>query len=341
VHRTFACSLACIKAGANPVGPVRWSVTITSRAGSASAGEGSCAISGNRAQAVMTLPLDSVSYWLHLSEPGVETVWQLDVSPLFMSASPVKINEIFPRATTAEPEWIELHNTSQMPVSIRNWKIGNSESRDTISTVAVTLAPGDFLVLAANGALFSQRYPAKLRVIIPSRWHTLDNYNDSLQLWDAKSTLRETVCYRSDWYPDWKYQSLERTAAVNSGTDRTSWLPATTPSPGQPNGALYAGTTQASGLTIGPTPFTPNGDGRDDLLSITARMGTASSASIAIYDFSGRKIREFKSPLPPQILWNGKEDNGSPAPPGPFFVVLETQSSNGVTLVRKKGILWR
>jgi hypothetical protein len=340
-HRTFACTLACCKCGGVPNGPVRWSVAMQSRTGTVTAAEGVCAVTGNRGDAVMALPLDSVSYFLHLSEQGVETVRRIDISQLYTPSSPVRINELFPRATAGEPEWIELCNVSQMSINIKNWTFGNSESADTIALADFPLAPGDFIVLTSNGGLFRQRYPAKSRLIVPSHWHTLDNYNDTISLWDAKHRLKETICYRSTWFTGWSNQSLERTSPASPGIDPASWSLAASPTPGQPNNALYLNSSPQPDITIGPLPFTPNGDGRDDLLSITINQTPASSATLTIYGFSGRKLRAFTGPLPRQILWNGRQDNGEPAPVGPFFIVLETHSSKGVSFVRKKGVLWR
>lgn len=340
--RSFPCSLACIKAGALPASPLRWSVTMQSSAGARTAAEGPCIVAGNRGSAANTLPIDSVSYSLHLFEQSGETIWQLDVSPLFTPLSPIKINEIFPRATPGEPEWIELSNVSPMPINCKNWTIGNSESFDTITSADIIIAPGDFIVLSADGALFSQRYPARQRLIVPSHWHALDNYTDTIFLRDGKGRIKETVCYRSDWFTDWNRQSLERISMASPGTDRASWRLAASPTPGQPSGAPTNSAGSQPVLTIGPKPFTPNGDGRDDFLSITVETGAAASASLSVYGFSGRKLRGFPSPLVPRILWNGRQDNGAPAPAGPFFVVLETRSASGnVMFTRKRGVLWR
>lgn len=338
---TVACSLACIKAGTLPMPPLSFRITKQSRTGTTTAAEGECSLSGNRGSAAITIPLDSAAYYLHLLEQGSETVRQLDISQIYTTRSPLRINELFPRATPGEPEWIEVCNQSPMPINIKNWTFGNSESYDTITAIDLVLAPGDFLVLASNGELFRQRYPAKSRIVVPAHWHSLDNYNDTLCLWDAKHLPKETICYRSIWFTDWNFQSLERRTPSSPGIDQASWLPAASPTPGQPNGALFLAASAQPGLMTGPTPFTPNGDGRDDLLSITVEMGQASSASLAIYGFSGHKLREFRAPLAHRLLWDGKQDNGSPAPTGPFIVVLETHSTKGVSYVRKKGVLWR
>ena len=301
-----------------------------------------CALQGNKATAVFTLSLDSLSYFLHIREQDTETVWPIDLSQLWLPASPIKINEIFPRGNAGEPEWFEVVNVSQMIINLKNWAFGNSEDIDTITVSDCLLRPGDFLVLTANGALFNRRYPAKNRILAPPRWHALDNYNDTLCLWDGNHTLKERVCWRSDWFSGWSSQSLERVALSCSGMDKSSWALAVSPTPGQPNAAIFWRAGEEPHLdAAAPLPFTPNHDGRDDNLSIFIDLPAEYSATVAIYGFSGKKLRSFSGPVSHQISWDGKLDNGLPAPVGPFFVVMEATSAKGTIIVRKKGVLWR
>jgi hypothetical protein len=341
VQRTFACTLACIKSGSLPHVPVNWSVVLQSAAKTITAARGGFSLQVNKATAAFSLPLDSLSCFLHLTEGDTETSWPIDLSPLWTPPSPVKINEIFPRGNSGEPEWFEAVNASQMAINLKNWTFGNSESFDTVSVQDLLLSPGDFLVLTADDALLRQRYPAKNRVAAPPHWHTLDNYNDTLCLWDAKKTLKERVCWRSEWFSGWTAQSLERVSLSNSGMDAASWVLAPTPTPGQPNGAAVWRAGAQPRLDAGPLPFTPNNDGRDDKLSIIIDLPADYTATLAIYGFSGKKLRSFPGQLSHLFFWDGKLDNGSPAPVGPFFVVMEATSSKGTVMVRKKGVLWR
>jgi hypothetical protein len=60
-----------------------------------------------------------------------------------------------------------------------------------------------------------------------------------------------------------------------------------------------------------------------------------------LYGFSGKKLRDFGAYPGRPLLWDGKQDNGAPAPLGPFFVVAEIVSTSGKTTLRKKGVVWR
>jgi hypothetical protein len=341
VTRTFACTLACLKSGAVPEGPVGWRVVLQSSIRTVTAAQGVFTLSGNKATATLTLPLDSISYTLHLTEAGTETVWPLDISLLWLPASPVKISEVFPRSNAGEPEWIELVNVSPMTINLKNWFIGNSEDTAVITTRDLFCEPGGYFVLAGNAGLFGSRYPAKNRLAVPPDWHSLDNYNDTLCLWDSKRNLKERVCWRSSWFSGWTGESIERVSLSNSGMDAASWVLAASPTPGQPNGAVTWRAGAKPQLDAGPLPFTPNSDGRDDQLTIFIDLPAGYSAQVNIYGFSGKKYRSFAGPLSHRISWDGRLDNGLPAPTGPFFVVMEASSSQGAVTLRKKGVLWR
>jgi hypothetical protein len=334
----FSCTLACIKSGAPLKSPAAWKVLVTSGAVPGIIAEGFLSLEQNRGSAFCLLPLDSAAYQVRITENSVETAWPLDVSALWTPASPIKINELFPRGNTGVPEWFELVNVSTMPINLRSWTFGNSEGGDTLTTADLVLLPGGYLVVTSNSALFNSRYPAKNRIVAPAHWHALDNYNDTLCLWDAKRRQKECVCYRSAWFTNWQSQPLERTTLSSTGTGPESWSPAAIPTPGQPNAVRTAATAR---LDIGPLPFTPNNDGTNDLLSIAIDLPAGAAAAVAIYGFSGKKLRDFGAYPGRPLFWDGKQGNGEPAPLGPFFVVAEIVSASGKTTLRKKGVLWR
>jgi hypothetical protein len=341
VQRAFACTLACLKSGVPPGGPVGWRVVMQSASQTVTAAEGTFVLQGSSASASFVCPLDSFSCFLHVTEGDTETVWPLDLSQLWLPASPVRISELFPRANAGEPEWIEIANVSHMPVNLRNWTFGNSEQSDTLTARDLVLQPGGYLVLTADLRLFGARYPARQAAAETVRWHSLDNYNDTLCLWDSRGGRKERVCWQSGWFSGWTNESLERVSLSNSGMDAASWAPAASPTPGQPNGAVSWRAGAKPRLDAGPLPFTPDNDGRDDILSIIIDLPAGYSATISIYGFSGKKLRSFSGPLSHRISWDGRADNGSPAPAGPFFVVMEATSEKGTVTVRKKGALWR
>ena len=84
-----------------------------------------------------------------------------------------------------------------------------------------------------------------------------------------------------------------------------------------------------------PDPFTPNGDGVNDLANISykvLRLTSAAPVSIAIFDLSGRLVRELYAGEDPlgeySHHWDGTDDSGRRVPPGVYLyrLTIELQS---------------
>lgn len=337
---SVSCSLACLKAGPLPPSQALWSVNRIVSSGIKVLAQGVFETNSITRLSV-SLPLDSAVFSFHISEDEHAIEWPIDLSGLWTPPFPIKINELFPRAQTDAPEWLEIVNSSSMPININNWRFGNSESSFPIIGEDLVVGPGRFLVVTKDKTLFSRQYPAVSCVCQPDAWHALDNYKDTLCLWNNRGTLCETVAYTYAWVDNWTDQSLERVSVERDGTSSASWVVAPKPSPGQPNASASLRSTQTPSLDIGPLPFTPNNDGKDDFLSIRCALPASNTVSISIYGFNGRKYCDVPMANQAQFLWDGKTSNATAAPVGPFFVAATIKNGAQTTVLRKKGVLWR
>jgi len=279
--------------------------------------------------------------------------WCAQHFPVYAQASPsqaasgsaslasVRINELFPRAQTDIPEWFELVNVSPDPVAVQKWRYGKASDTADLTRDSITVQPNRFLVVTKDKAAFARKYPSVSCVIQPAIWITLDNYRDTLQLWDANGAQREAIAYQSDWFDHWTDQSLERVSLQQNGMLRDAWVAAGKPTPGQPNASVSFRAVQKPSIEISPVPFTPNGDGKDDLFSITLFLPAAYTAAISVYGFNGKKYIDLPITPLPHYQWDGKMENGLAAPIGPFFVVATFKNGDQSIMQRKKGILWR
>jgi hypothetical protein len=267
-------------------------------------------------------------------------LWLVVGAAVWGDDSGIRINELFPKAQTDCPEWLELANPSKSPVNIKNWKYGHQDDSCLITATDFIVPANEFVVLARDKTLFSAKFPATLPVIQPVQWRALDNYHDTLYMWDSSGVLQESAGWDYHWFDSWTDQPLARVSLTTSGLLPTAWVVASKASPGQPNSEA---TWRSGGATleIGPIPFTPNGDGKDDFLSISVTLPAGVSASVSIYGFDGRKYLDLPQPPEKQFLWNGTAAGGRAVPAGPFFVVLETSDNGSRKVIRKKGVVWR
>ncbi len=104
-------------------------------------------------------------------------------------------------------------------------------------------------------------------------------------------------------------------------------------------------------VRIDPNPFTPNGDGKNDLAIIdfaVSNIEVPRTLRIHIFDLSGRKIRtviERMTGISPYygdprfggsgIAWDGKDDNGKVVPPGVYLVQVSLDVNNGGEFITK------
>ncbi len=147
--------------------------------------------------------------------------------------------------------------------------------------------------------------------------------------------------YDYKWFDKWENQSLERVSTDIAGTEKEAWVLSEKLSPGQPNAGILWRSVDKPDIHIGPIPFTPNRDGKNDSLSIRLKLPASYKAKIEIFGFNGRKLYDIPEILSDKYTWNGRTEDGINAPVGPFFVVATFEKNGTKICIRKKGILWR
>src|SRR3954463_8936001 len=109
-------------------------------------------------------------------------------------ANDIVINEIMyhPSSQNVREEYIELLNTSTNSVPVRGWRI--SQGVDFTITNDIVLAPGGYLVIAADVAVFSAKYPGISNVV--GGWTgVLGNNGEAVQMENALGENVDTVVY--------------------------------------------------------------------------------------------------------------------------------------------------
>lgn len=120
----------------------------------------------------------------------------------FAASTTIQINEICYNSSD-KGEWIELYNSSSLPVNISGWKLIYQSSSsatlrtNTVPTTSKDIPAGGFALLAKNSLIISAwgldpvNPPADLEIIYLSSWFTYGLSNDGghLALFDATASI--------------------------------------------------------------------------------------------------------------------------------------------------------
>jgi hypothetical protein len=243
-------------------------------------------------------------------------------------------------------EWVELVNPGPLPWNLGGWSLcdgnGIMDSTRRFALPNVTVEPQAFAVLAADSSIFFDHIPSSVPVIV---WNTfpisLNNSGDSLALFSVDGQLMDRVDYRASWGDGAAGRSIERISLAASSNDPLNWassLDSSGATPGRANSRAHPEGQRGSGLlSLEPNPFSPDGDGRHDMLAVRYRLEQADSRlDLKIYDVRGRLIRHLANNEPAgysgEKLWDGKDDNGRTMPTGLYIVYLEALGKSGTRI---------
>jgi len=84
---------------------------------------------------------------------------------------------------------------------------------------------------------------------------------------------------------------------------------------------VIPGEPEIQNFGVLPNPFTPNGDGFNDIVEFKFPETLSGNAIIQIFDVNGRKVREIHN----SIQWNGKDDSGKDMKPGAYIYIVKSE----------------
>lgn len=271
-----------------------------------------------------------------------------------------------------QPEYFEITNRSSRALSMRGlfWtdvpdETGAADTMRIGDRVLKTLPPGGWAVVyaepdpvddpAADGVLAASfpaidfRTASTTLLPIPNASLGLRNDGDRIRLHASDGRPVATVNYRPDWHApalaDASGVALERislTASAASPTNWTSSVAANGGTPGRPNSVRVApDAASEQHLTVRPSPFSPDGDGIDDVTRIAFRLDTdVAAARVRIYDAAGRHVRTLEESRivgrTGELLWDGRGADGRPLRIGIYVILFEALDAQGGQVVTLK-----
>ena len=273
-----------------------------------------------------------------------------------ISAGALCVNEILFAPIPGMAEYVELLNLSGTTLDLWDCSVtdrptpSGSVNRWVLSSTPCRLQPEELFVLASDSSIFS-RFPAlrgnagRCRSAGQSSGLGLHNDEDAVVVTASDSTRIDSVGYSSSWHtkdmPETAGHSLEKIHPALDSRDSRNWGSSVNPYGGTPgfwNSIAVQRLPPAADLSCAPNPFSPDGDGKDDVVVIRHQMPIRSGlVRIRLFDVRGRKIRELLNSVPAgaygDVVWDGRDDEGRLARIGIYVVFLEGIDGQGGIVV--------
>ncbi len=133
------------------------------------------------------------------------------------------INEIMYNPLPDLPEWVELYNPGAFPVNLKNWKISDEDTANTVilCDTSVIINPYEFIIITRDSAIYSQ-LGSGATVFINKNLPTLNNDMDGVTIFDGVHTIIEQIIYEQGWGGA-RGKSLERINPGIAGNRKNNW----------------------------------------------------------------------------------------------------------------------
>lgn len=271
-------------------------------------------------------------------DPSNDSLTVLIASDL--GANGIRINEIQFAPQAGRAEWIEIAVMGNLPVSTQGMTFsdgqGIADSTERSDLPEWLLLPGDYAVLAMDSLIFAETVPLGTKIAVFGEGSiTLNNNGDSLVVFGPNGDPVDRVDYRSSWGGN-TGTSLERRSLTAASSDPANWgtsVDVQYSSPGRTNSLSIASQYGSTEISVSRSPFTPNGDGVDDVTEIHFSVDAANSnVNVMIFDVRGRMVRQFSQTLSGRegsFLWDGRSDDASMMPTARYIIALEAENEDG------------
>ena len=269
------------------------------------------------------------------------------------------INEILPDPETNGERFVELFNRSKKIIDMKQLILTSFDSisnvitdSKTISATSFIFFPGEYIVLTKDPFDITNRYttPGTRYFIQMSSFPTLsDDHGIIVLARENDLQIIDKVIYNSDMqYPllnTTQGVSLERLSPELSSEDRENWHSAAEScgfaTPGYKNSQFQEVVYSESNVSLFPQIFSPDNDGKDDVLNIVFNLDAPGYlANVSVYDSRGCFVKQliknrFLS-MKDHISWNGINEVQKKACNGIYLVYFELLNPEGKASKFKK-----
>ena len=271
----------------------------------------------------------------------------------------VRINEVMYEPLSGMPEYVEFANTATRPADMENCTLSDrptasgSVNQWKFSGRAFRVPPSGFCVIISDtsGPFWFPKLRSADQSLVATMHASslgLNNDGDKLFLRDAGGVMLDSLEYSPAFHtsdiPDVRGRSLELVNPSLDGRVPGNWGTCVDPAGGTPGMRNSISVPVAQGpavLAASPNPFSPDGDGMDDVTIVNYALPVRTSmVRMRIYDVRGRLIKDLANNVPVgtqgSFVWDGRDDGGRRARVGIYVVMLEAMDNAGGVMFAAK-----
>jgi hypothetical protein len=274
----------------------------------------------------------------------------------------VVINEVLSNPASGGSRFVELYNRSEKIIDLQTLILANRdtaagliENAVPVTSAGYLLFPGDYVAMTSSAEDISDRYrPAFPESILTMKGFPTFGDDTGTVIIARKDNL--VVIDKMRYHPDMHYPllattegvSLERTNPDLSSEDKGNWHSAAETAgfatPGYQNSHWVVPDETGEEITIQPAIFSPDNDGRDDLLIVNIRQKEPDgTVNMEVFDSRGRKVRQIANNVLTGsegiFTWDGMTETRSKAPLGIYVLLIELVRSDGVVRKIKRTVI--
>ncbi|MCX6269047.1 MAG: lamin tail domain-containing protein [Bacteroidetes bacterium] len=274
----------------------------------------------------------------------------------------VVVNEILSNPASGGSRFVELYNRSEKIIDLQTLVMANRDNPEELQANAVPLTsggyllfPGDYIAMTSGVEDICARYrPASPEAIAAMSGFPVFGDDTGTVVIARKDDM--TIIDRMRYTPEMHYPllataegvSLERTHPDLPAAEASNWHSAAETAgyatPGYQNSHWSIPEGANGEVTVQPPVFSPDNDGRDDLLMITIRENDADYAvNIIVYNSGGQLVRQLANHVllgsEGVFIWDGMTAERNKAPLGFYVLFVELTRPNGTVRIIKKTVV--
>ena len=280
-----------------------------------------------------------------------------------ISAGDIIINEVLFNPLGDGDDYVELYNNTNKIFDIEQLMLGSihqtipnppDTSLKPISENSRLLLPETYVLLSASTTTVLSQFesPNPDNFIEMASFPTFSNDEGTVLLKTKTGVHVDLFSYTDSMHfpllTTTEGVSLERISFSEPTISADNWHSAAETvgfgTPGYKNSMFKESVSVSGEITVVPEVFSPDSDGRDDVVSIEYRFSQAGFTMNAyVFDANGNQIRHLvKSALIPAegaCFWDGVDENNRKVPVGIYVIYVEIFNLDGLVEHYKKPVV--